>query len=63
MKRILFITISIVMLWSCKPASELPPLSEGYATTFIMPDPVELTSADREYINDLKDEYNKATGK
>ena len=52
-----------MMLWSCKPASELPPLSEGYATKFIMPDPVELTSADREYINDLRDEYNKSIGR
>ena len=51
------------MLWSCKPASELPQLSEGYATKFIMPDPVELTSADREYINDLRDEYNKSIGR
>lgn len=63
MKRILFITIALMMLWSCKPASELPPLSEGYATKFIMPDPVELTSADREYINDLRDEYNKSIGR
>ena len=63
MERIIFIAIAILMLCSCKQASELPPLGEGYATTFIMPDPVELTSADREYINDMRDEYNKATGK
>ena len=28
---------------SCDTADELPPLNEGYATTVIMPDPVDLT--------------------
>lgn len=45
---------------SCDNADELPPLNEGYATTVVMPDPVDLTSEDRAYIQQLQDEYNAA---
>lgn len=45
---------------SCDTADELPPLNEGYATTVIMPDPVDLTDEERDYIRELQDEYNQA---
>lgn len=61
MKRILVITTAIMALCSCRQADELPPLNTGYAKEFIMPDPVRLTIEDREYIQDLRDEYNDAT--
>ena len=61
MKRILLATISIVAFASCRQANELPPLNSGYAKEFIMPDPVRLTIEEREYIQDLRDEYNQAT--
>ncbi len=43
---------------SCDDADELPPMNDGYATEFILPDPVDLTAADREVIQELQDEYN-----
>ena len=42
---------------SCDDADELPPMNDGYATEFILPDPVDLTAADRELIQELQDEY------
>ena len=38
-------------------------INDGYATTFILPDPVDLTSTDRAYIKELEAEYKSATGK
>ena len=43
---------------SCDDADELPPMNDGYATEFILPDPEDLTAADREVIQELQDEYN-----
>ena len=63
MKKILLAIISIILLASCKQPSELPPISDGYATEFILPDPVDLTAADRAYIKELEAEYKSATGK
>ena len=61
MKRILLAAITLMSLASCRQADELPPLNSGYAKEFIMPDPVRLTIEEREYIQDLRDEYNQAT--
>ena len=61
MKKILLAAISLIALCSCNQPSELPPINDGYATTFILPDPVDLTSADRAYIKSLEDEYKNAT--
>lgn len=63
MKNILFITIAMAVLCSCRQASELPPIQDGYATTFILPDPVDLTSAERDFIKEQQAEYNNAIGK
>lgn len=61
MKKILFAIIFLVAMSSCRQANELPPLNAGYAKEFIMPDPVRLTIEEREYIQELRDEYNQAT--
>ena len=61
MKRILIISISILALVSCRKADELPPLTDGYASTVIVPDPENLTSEDREYLEELEKEYQSAT--
>lgn len=61
MKRILLAAITLMALASCRQANELPPLNAGYAKEFIMPDPVRLTIEEREYIQELRDEYNQAT--
>ena len=45
---------------SCDTADELPPLNDGYATTVVMPAAEDLTSEDRDYIQELQDEYNEA---
>lgn len=63
MKKILLIITAILGLCSCRRASELPPIHDGYATTFILPDPVDLTSEDRDFIKAQQEEYNDAIGK
>ncbi len=60
MKRILLIASAIIALCSCKQASELPPINDGYASSFILPDPVDLTQADRDFIKALETEYKNA---
>lgn len=60
MKKIISITIAILALCSCKQASELPPIEEGYATTFILPDPVDLSLEDRAFIKEQEAEYKNA---
>jgi len=63
MKKILLIAIAIMALCSCNQASELPPIEEGYASSFILPDPVDLTFEDRAFIQAQRDEYNNAITK
>ena len=60
MKKTLLIAIAIMALCSCNQASELPPIEEGYASSFILPDPVDLTQADREFIKQQDAEYTNA---
>ena len=50
--------MSLMSLVSCDNASELPPMNDGYATEFILPDPVDLTMEERDLIEALQDEYN-----
>lgn len=61
MKKIILVTFAIIALSSCRQANELPPLNAGYAKEFILPDPVRLTMEEREYMQELRDEYNNAT--
>ena len=60
MRRTIFIIIALVALSSCRQASELPPIDAKYATEFIMPDPERLSMTEREYIQEMRDEYNDA---
>ncbi|MDE6871884.1 MAG: hypothetical protein K2O58_08010 [Bacteroidales bacterium] len=52
--------IAAITSISCNSADELPPLNEGYATEYILPDPVDLTAEDRAVIEALEKEYNEA---
>ena len=61
MKKILLITIALSSVFSCRKADELPPLNEGYATTIVLPDGVNLTNEERDYLEDLEEEYEEAT--
>ena len=60
---LLFASIIVIALsiCSCRKADELPPLNEGYATKFILPDGVNLTSEERDYLEELDQEYQDAT--
>ena len=64
MKRYIFVAVVVALVLSvfssCRRASELPPLNKGYATTVIMPEPEDLTAADRAYVRELKEEYENA---
>lgn len=60
MKKTLLIAIAIMALCSCNQASELPPIDEGYASSFILPDPVDLTQADVDFIEAQVTEYKSA---
>lgn len=51
---------AICGLCSCRSASELPPINDSYARDFILPDPVNLTLEDREYLEALEQEHENA---
>ena len=63
MKKTIFIIFAVLALNSCRKASELPPINDGFATEFILPDPENLTSEDREYLEELEKEYTDAIKK
>lgn len=46
---------------SCRQPNELPPLKEGYASDFIIPDPTDLTAEERAVVDALEEEYENAT--
>ena len=65
MKNRILLFVSIIVMGlsicSCRKADELPPLNEGYATKFILPDGVNLTSEERDYLEALDQEYQNST--
>lgn len=61
MKKTILISITVLAICSCRKADELPPLSEGYAKEFIMPDPENLTQEERDFLEDLEEEYENST--
>ena len=61
MKRILLIIIAIMAIFSCRKADELPPLTDGYASDVIIPDPENLTQEERDFIEELEKEYENST--
>ncbi len=70
MKRYITIIFSLVVViltavttLSCQQADEVPPRQESTVTTkrYRMPDPVLLTSEEKEEIDAISDEYHQAT--
>ena len=61
MKKIIYIALAVLAFSSCRKASELPPLSDGYADEVILPDPENLTPEDREFLAELENEYENST--
>ncbi len=64
MKKTIIITVLTIAgtlgLTSCRQPNELPPLTDGYATKYILPDPEDLTAADRLLIEQMEEEYENA---
>ncbi len=64
MKKTVIITLLLLCaaagLSSCRQPNELPPLTDGYATKYILPDPEDLTSAERQTITEMEEEYENA---
>lgn len=48
-----------VLSASCENVSDTPPINQGYATSFRMPDPDILTPADRKFLEEQENEYNE----
>lgn len=63
MRKIIVIAIAFIAVYSCRKADELPPLNEGYATTIVLPDGVNLTGEERDYLEELDREYEESTKK
>ncbi len=59
------IILSLVLLCiSCsRKPDELPPIKEGYENTIQLPEPEVLSSADRQYLEELRDEYINSINK
>ena len=52
--------IIVTMLVSaCEKPNELPPHNEAYIIQYLPPEPVFLTSEERDLVNQQREEYNK----
>ncbi len=64
MKNKIYLLTGVVLmmsvLYSCRRASQLPPLNQGYASSVVLPEPEDLTTTDRAYLRDLKEEYENS---
>lgn len=61
-KRILTIAAAaaaILALTSCGDAAECPPLNTGYQQNVILPSPTPLSASERNYLQELRDEYDQ----
>lgn len=50
----------LLLISSCEKAEELPPVKEGYATEYIMPEASFLTDEDRAFIEAQQTEYEES---
>lgn len=61
-KRILSLAAAaaaLLTLSSCGDAAECPPLNEGYQQNVILPSPTPLSASERNYLQQLRDEYDQ----
>lgn len=63
LKQIIFSSALLFVLFACGNTNELPPLNEGYNTTYIMPEASLLTDEDRELIESQEKEYEQNADK
>lgn len=64
MKKTIISAIILLLgaaMTSCRQPNELPPLKEGYASDFIIPDPTDLTAEERAVVDAMEEEYENAT--
>ena len=65
MKKTVILSLVLLLfgaaMTSCRQPNELPPLKEGYASDFIIPDPTDLTAEERAVVDAMEEEYENAT--
>lgn len=60
-KYLVLLCIATVLLTSCGGGyEECPEITDGYVTTFILPSPTLLSAPDKEYLEELRNEYNES---
>ena len=60
-KNLVLLCIVAVSLTSCGGGyEECPEITDGYVTTFILPSPTLLSAPDKEYLEELRNEYNES---
>lgn len=59
-KYILSTVCLIVVFCSCSKEDEVPPYQKTLTSNYVIPAPVPLSSEERAWLNDLRDEYNNA---
>ena len=60
-KYLVLLCIVAVSLTSCGGGyEECPEITDGYVTTFILPSPTSLSAPDKEYLEELRNEYNES---
>jgi|GEM_PF-3385594 len=53
----LLLCVACAALCGCDNVDECPPVHSGYSSTVILPEATFLTDADREYIDNLENEF------
>lgn len=57
---ILIIVCLVVLFCSCAKENEVPPYQKTLSGTYVMPNPTPLTSDERAWLQELRNEYNNA---
>lgn len=59
-KYLIGIVCGVVLLCSCNKENEVPPYQKASDRTYVMPKPVALTTEERAWLQEARDEYNNA---
>jgi hypothetical protein len=61
-KRFILLIIVSLVYCSCTKEDEVPPMTVNFDSEFILPSPKPLTYDERAYVDQRRDEHNKAVG-
>ncbi len=61
-KRNLLLISALLVLCSCTKEKEVPPMTVSFDSEYVLPSPKPLTYDERAYVDQRRDEYNKAVG-